>query len=78
MTISSETSEPRIHDRGDALAEFGARGARGAQHVAGGELDIAAFGDEPLGLRALPGRRRAEQDQVHSLWRALTAQLRAS
>ena len=65
MTISSDTSSPRVHDALDAPAERRAGRDRRAQHVAGGELDHAARLDQTLGLGALARRRRAEQDQVH-------------
>ena len=40
---------------------------RRAQHVAGGELHDAVFRNQFLGLRALAGPRRAEQNNPHLL-----------
>ena len=54
-----------LHDALDALAKLGARADGRAQHVAGGELDHALLTHQPLGLGALPRRRRSEQNQVH-------------
>ena len=49
----------------DLAAQRASRFALGAQHVAGGELGEPVFLLEPLGLGALAGPRRPEQDNVH-------------
>jgi hypothetical protein len=54
-----------IHDSGDLVAQFRSRCARGAQHVPGGQLDIATVGHKLPGLGSLARGRRAEEDQVH-------------
>ena len=56
-----------IHDGLGAQADRRAGRDRGAQHVAGRELNDAVFLDQALRLRALPRPRRAEQDQSHRL-----------
>ena len=53
------------HDVLRLAADRRSRLDRRAQHVAGGELNNAVFGDETLRLRALARPRRAEQDQSH-------------
>ena len=47
------------------LPTGGPGGDRGAQHVAGRELDDAVLVDQPLRLGALARARRPEQDQPH-------------
>jgi hypothetical protein len=59
----------------DLLAELGARGDGGAQHVAGRQLDHAPLLDQALGLGALARRRRPEQDQVHQCASCVSAGL---
>ena len=61
-----------IHDRLDPLPELAARGDRGAQHVAGGELNEAVRLLEPLCLGPFAGARRA-QDRIRSFIRAVPA-----
>jgi hypothetical protein len=51
-----------IHDAFGALADRRPSRDRGAQHIAGGELNDPVFLDQALRLRALPRPRRAEQD----------------
>ncbi len=53
-----------IHERLRLHAEFGAVGDRLAQHVAGGDVREVEVLADPLGLRALPGAGRTEQDEV--------------
>ena len=54
-----------LHVLARALAKHGALGDLGAEDVAGGDVRQAEVLAQPLGLRALAGARRAEQDQVH-------------
>src|SRR6185295_13635898 len=54
-----------LHDPLGLLAELAARGYRGAQHVAGRELDHALLGLQALRLGALSSARRSQKDDVH-------------
>ena len=54
-----------LHDVAGLAAELGARGDRGPQHIARGQLDERVRVLEQLGLRAFARAGRAEQDQVH-------------
>ena len=54
-----------IHDRLGLEPDRRAAGARLAQHVAGRQLDHAAFGLEPGGLGALARAGRAQKYDVH-------------
>ena len=52
-----------VHVALGLAAEVGARGDRGAQQVAGGEVQELVLVTQALGLGALPGPGRAEEDQ---------------
>ena len=53
----------RVHEALRLAAEVAAVGDRGAQQVAGGEVQEVVFATEALGLGALPGSGRAEEDE---------------
>src|SRR5262249_49150142 len=69
---------PRVHDGGDLLAELGALGARLAQHVPRRELGDAVALRQALGLRALAGSRRPEENDEPVARRRLVAHLNRS
>src|SRR5205823_3886150 len=54
-----------VHEGLGLLAELGAVTHRLAQDVPGGDLRYAEVRVELLGLRALPGTRRPQQNQIH-------------
>ena len=53
-----------IHHRRDLAAHIRARGARLAQHIAGGKLHHAPFIHQTLGLRAFASTGRSKKDDV--------------
>ncbi len=64
MITSSGTSSPASMKLLGLRAELGFIGDLGAQHVAGRDVRQAEVVAQALGLGALAGSRRAEQDQV--------------
>ena len=56
----------RFHHRLGLQPDRAARLDRGAQHVAGRELDHAAVRVEPARLGALARARRPQQDDIHA------------
>ena len=65
IVSSSGTSSPALHDRADLLAELGALGLRGAEHVTGRDVRDPVLRRDALRLRALAGPLRAEDEEVH-------------
>jgi len=55
----------RGHDVLGLDADRRLRRHRGAQHIAGGELNDAVALNQPLGLRSLARPRRPEKNQSH-------------
>ena len=53
------------HDLADLLAELGAFRLRGAEHVTGRDVRDPVFRSDALGLRALAGPLRAEDEEIH-------------